>query len=104
MIRRPPRSTLFPYTTLFRSPREKLVGVGGFATDLPAVEDSELAYRLCQAGCLPTYIPEALAVHDDQKLGPRMIADARRQGVACIELAARFPELAGDVLDWPRGS
>src|SRR5258705_3679347 len=25
MIRRPPRSTLFPYTTLFRSHREKLV-------------------------------------------------------------------------------
>src|SRR6266480_6593577 len=24
MIRRPPRSTLFPYTTLFRSPREPL--------------------------------------------------------------------------------
>src|SRR3712207_8384372 len=27
MIRRPPRSTLFPYTTLFRSPGER-VGVG----------------------------------------------------------------------------
>src|SRR3712207_7003383 len=27
MIRRPPRSTLFPYTTLFRSPRRQL-GVG----------------------------------------------------------------------------
>src|SRR3989454_3218030 len=26
MIRRPPRSTLFPYTTLFRSEREGLVG------------------------------------------------------------------------------
>src|SRR2546430_9316523 len=25
MIRRPPRSTLFPYTTLFRSPREREV-------------------------------------------------------------------------------
>src|SRR5260370_15280991 len=25
MIRRPPRSTLFPYTTLFRSPCEKLM-------------------------------------------------------------------------------
>src|SRR2546422_6743105 len=25
MIRRPPRSTLFPYTTLFRSPLERLV-------------------------------------------------------------------------------
>src|SRR2546426_5833137 len=32
MIRRPPRSTLFPYTTLFRSDREKLEGrVGGVA-------------------------------------------------------------------------
>src|SRR3712207_7587266 len=30
MIRRPPRSTLFPYTTLFRSnARMKVVGVGG---------------------------------------------------------------------------
>src|SRR5437588_3170680 len=29
MIRRPPRSTLFPYTTLFRSPLDQL-GVHGF--------------------------------------------------------------------------
>src|SRR2546430_10284299 len=27
MIRRPPRSTLFPYTTLFRSPNAEFVGV-----------------------------------------------------------------------------
>src|SRR5258708_11467892 len=27
MIRRPPRSTLFPYTTLFRSPRHRLSGL-----------------------------------------------------------------------------
>src|SRR2546427_5458537 len=27
MIRRPPRSTLFPYTTLFRSVRERIAGV-----------------------------------------------------------------------------
>src|SRR2546427_7536401 len=27
MIRRPPRSTLFPYTTLFRSPAKERVGV-----------------------------------------------------------------------------
>src|SRR5256885_11862372 len=36
MIRRPPRSTLFPYTTLFRSPadgriRVGIVGAGSFA-------------------------------------------------------------------------
>src|SRR5258705_7896911 len=28
MIRRPPRSTLFPYTTLFRSHAQKLEGAG----------------------------------------------------------------------------
>src|SRR2546426_7483911 len=28
MIRRPPRSTLFPYTTLFRSQRVRLHGIG----------------------------------------------------------------------------
>src|SRR2546422_4660452 len=31
MIRRPPRSTLFPYTTLFRSPGALHVGMGGDA-------------------------------------------------------------------------
>src|SRR2546430_9032436 len=36
MIRRPPRSTLFPYTTLFRSELEKL----------------EMAYELFQKGAL----------------------------------------------------
>src|SRR2546430_15989282 len=35
MIRRPPRSTLFPYTTLFRSPAE--VGAGCPWTRLQAV-------------------------------------------------------------------
>src|SRR5256885_8891501 len=35
MIRRPPRSTLFPYTTLFRSERERQLGV-------PLVELAEL--------------------------------------------------------------
>src|SRR3712207_7586526 len=29
MIRRPPRSTLFPYTTLFRSARHRAAPVGG---------------------------------------------------------------------------
>src|SRR3712207_9117429 len=31
MIRRPPRSTLFPYTTLFRSEVHTLIGAGGQA-------------------------------------------------------------------------
>src|SRR5207244_6854387 len=34
MIRRPPRSTLFPYTTLFRSPRP--ISAGGSGTVSPS--------------------------------------------------------------------
>src|SRR2546430_16692857 len=45
MIRRPPRSTLFPYTTLFRSERKQVLEyeADGYATlyDLPA--DLELS-------------------------------------------------------------
>src|SRR2546427_8496227 len=38
MIRRPPRSTLFPYTTLFRSPGEEAVALGRRISDTPGVE------------------------------------------------------------------
>src|SRR5437868_9933014 len=39
MLRRPPRSTLFPYTTLFRSP-------GGEIAAAAAAEEAGLAYTL----------------------------------------------------------
>src|SRR3712207_7165084 len=38
MIRRPPRSTLFPYTTLFRSLARELVGVVRLRAELTAEE------------------------------------------------------------------
>src|SRR3712207_8754393 len=55
MIRRPPRSTLFPYTTLFRSDRHRGADVdrlpGGRALpDHPVAE--ELAHLDLQAGLL----------------------------------------------------
>src|SRR3712207_8143565 len=37
MIRRPPRSTLFPYTTLFRSPGNLINGGAGQATLLTTI-------------------------------------------------------------------
>src|SRR2546429_3255904 len=55
MIRRPPRSTLFPYTTLFRSrgftaPSDKLniacIGVGGMGGNRSEEHTSELQSRL----------------------------------------------------------
>src|SRR5258708_10070206 len=40
MIRRPPRSTLFPYTTLFRSKLSMMVGFGGtIALDLHHIQN-----------------------------------------------------------------
>src|SRR5438445_7083713 len=42
MIRRPPRSTLFPYTTLFRSPRNKGISplIQSYLNLLPKPNDS----------------------------------------------------------------
>src|SRR5256885_10405974 len=36
MIRRPPRSTLFPYTTLFRSPQHRLIASTHHALFIPS--------------------------------------------------------------------
>src|SRR3712207_8324158 len=43
MIRRPPRSTLFPYTTLFRSKIGDIVEKGDFIADGPSMEKGEMA-------------------------------------------------------------
>src|SRR2546428_9605055 len=43
MIRRPPRSTLFPYTTLFRSKRRLVVGELADQAGLFALDDTTLA-------------------------------------------------------------
>src|SRR3712207_9110334 len=64
MIRRPPRSTLFPYTTLFRS-----AALRRYLTDL-----AEL-YRLQ----LSTFIDRNLDSPLDL-LGPELVALARRGG------------------------
>src|SRR3712207_7768819 len=51
MIRRPPRSTLFPYTTLFRSPRQVADAVGaGQRRDRERRERAERAPLLVDEG------------------------------------------------------
>src|SRR2546422_4155377 len=57
MIRRPPRSTLFPYTTLFRSPAEPLGERAGYQQDLHL----RRGHRPC----------EAAAVQDHRRLRRR---------------------------------
>src|SRR2546430_11269215 len=48
MIRRPPRSTLFPYTTLFRSPSRNVCGTGPMRSigRLPTNASTELVPRI----------------------------------------------------------
>src|SRR3712207_7500995 len=62
MIRRPPRSTLFPYTTLFRSLVEEQAGPGSFllvhvATPLAACEarDRKGLYARARRGEIPGF-------------------------------------------------
>src|SRR3712207_9150602 len=55
MIRRPPRSTLFPYTTLFRSPGDRIavarhIPVFG-STPLPAWEATLLGLMISEGQC-----------------------------------------------------
>src|SRR5256885_8128130 len=50
MIRRPPRSTLFPYTTLFRSPGSKVVTDYLAASGLTPYLD-KLKFNLVGYGC-----------------------------------------------------
>src|SRR3712207_7544185 len=45
MIRRPPRSTLFPYTTLFRSAQSAVVGMKPGTPDCLRAQDIAMASR-----------------------------------------------------------
>src|SRR3712207_8812236 len=109
MIRRPPRSTLFPYTTLFRSPK--------------AFQTSQYDEPLCTAGHLDvevageTYRVEIERVHLEEDTGKNLhvggstgrihgashsLVDFNRAGIPLVEIVtrpipgtgARAPEVA----------
>src|SRR5690349_23215760 len=69
MTRRPPRSTLFPYTTLFRSAADEPLGVLFAAWTKPRAADPELLLLAdALAGCA------AVAVHQ-----ARLLAESRSE-------------------------
>src|SRR3712207_8480579 len=61
MIRRPPRSTLFPYTTLFRS------GAGGHARGAPVDRRTPDAAAAAAARARPVLVPDQVAPEQDRK-------------------------------------
>jgi glycosyltransferase involved in cell wall biosynthesis/peptidoglycan/xylan/chitin deacetylase (PgdA/CDA1 family) len=84
----------------FSAPLGALREVGGFATDIEAIEDIELGYRLCAAGCVPRHLPAAGAMHEDEKPRARLIADVERYGAFCAEFAERRPDARPKLLGW----
>src|SRR2546427_13173327 len=87
MIRRPPRSTLFPYTTLFRSPSEKFSDVlidndlsaGDFTfasvavllDDLSQVVDV-IEIKIVEIRCVRIDIAWHAEIHDEKRaISPR---------------------------------
>src|SRR3712207_8245830 len=63
MIRRPPGSTLFPYTTLFRSLDRKAVAAAPVPDDLPS--PFELEADLLRVGELPVVVEVVAAAGRD---------------------------------------
>src|SRR5258706_5125900 len=53
MIRRPPRSTLFPYTTLFRSVRTETIVINETRRWSYPIRLKEERYHKCACGCVP---------------------------------------------------
>src|SRR5256884_9898867 len=63
MIRRPPRSTLFPYTTLFRSHRLLPAADAGPAGDVERARRADLLFRAAVCGLDVVARPRGAALH-----------------------------------------
>src|SRR5262245_65582341 len=87
MIRRPPRSTLFPYTTLFRSGLPVELTVVGEPRQLPAGIDVS-AYRIIQEGLTNTIKhagqaqAEVVVRYGERDLSLEVLDDGRGPGGA----------------------
>src|SRR5207302_11475697 len=75
LLRRPPRSTLFPYTTLFRSPPSEVTSLSPYPscsigyTCCPPFGTSICGSDFCSrpAACLPRPASVAIATRPDRK-------------------------------------
>jgi peptidoglycan/xylan/chitin deacetylase (PgdA/CDA1 family)/GT2 family glycosyltransferase len=88
------------YGANFSAPHRAMVEIGGFDAGLAAVEDLDIGFRLWRAGCVPVYLPEAEALHDDEKPGRRILEHEQRFGAWCADFADEHPEIRSDLLGW----
>src|SRR3712207_8497884 len=115
MIRRPPRSTLFPYTTLFRSPEEALTDIAlpaaRSALEEAGVDGGEIDFLICATVTPDMMFPTSSALLADA-LGADdaaaydllagctgfMYAVAQAYGMLASGLVRRALVVGGDVL------
>src|SRR3712207_7290252 len=75
MIRRPPRSTLCPYTTLFRSPRqladERFVGIVRDAIDASGLHPAQLCLEITESAVVADPDDAVEKLHRLKALGDR---------------------------------
>src|SRR2546430_17473589 len=97
MIRRPPRSTLFPYTTLFRSvvAFDAAIGACGHRKVLPsqAVIQRQLGSHVPAVAGIDAVKPRAQMVLVGRLIGPSVKSgESEQKGGITVELvAARAP-------------
>src|SRR2546428_8673426 len=88
MIRRPPRSTLFPYTTLFRSRPESREDAAEAVELAPAAEPEVAAHRSAASRAKRTN-PLSVATHTyDRSTATSRTADGRSSGTARVRNVA----------------
>jgi len=80
------------------APRTDLLKISGFATDLAAGYDIELAYRLIHSGLTSAYIADGVAHQHELKSGRGLAAALEREGEAAVELSRRHPTAAAQLL------
>src|SRR2546427_1044888 len=106
MIRRPPRSTLFPYTTLFRS-LDSLRGDRSFAEHLPDDENGEQADREkapeSRPGAKPGTRIEVIQPMERDRPGKDNCPDEARRAARCGRAEARNENQGEEDLHEQRG-
>src|SRR2546422_5727285 len=92
MIRRPPRSTLFPYTTLFRSGREERDLGRGARGPEPAARRHALLRQRGRPAQQPAHgLPqEPAAIRNAQKLGSRRSEEHTSELQSRLHLVCRL--------------
>src|SRR3712207_4310910 len=92
MIRRPPRSTLFPYTTLFRSFEVPMALPIDARLPDAQLETARAALRRAKAvGEEYDGVQVATATVRARRAGQAIVEEAKRRGVEAIVLAAEEP-------------